>query len=94
MRIMTAIVLPVLAHRVQGACFAAEPSGWESLWCRAAQAPLPQLMALQALLLLAAFWTFSLQPQLLAGQLRAQVCCFVPPVQEGSQVRSPESPVP
>ena len=80
-RLMLAVVLPVLAHAGQGSCLAAEPSGWHRALCSSVQAPLLQLLALQALILFAAFWTLSRQPGLLAGQLKAQVAgiasCFL-----------------
>ena len=70
---MLALVLPVLAHAGQGSCLAVDPSGWDRALCSSAQAPLLQLLALQALILVAAYWTLSLQPRLLAGQLKALV---------------------
>ena len=73
-RLMLALVLPVLARSSLGACSAPHLSLWTRGMCMAAQAPLLQLLLLQALLLLSGFWASALLP-LHGSRPAAQVCC-------------------
>ena len=77
-RLMLALVLPVLVRASLGACAAPDPSLWSRAMCMAAQAPLLQLLLLQALLLLGGFWASAVLP-LHCSQSTAQVCCVAQP---------------
>ena len=79
LRLMLALVMPVLARSSLGACSAAlDTPLWARARCMAAQAPLLQLLLLQAALLLGGFWASALLP-LPGSRPAAQVCCVSQP---------------